>query len=709
VLQGHPDRLSDIFSSLTAAAGALLEYSGCSQDLRRPSRYARRQFSTGDAMPVWTIRLLLLACLFVSFGSQTHALTVDAGPDKVLAFPAKDLTLFGRVVPPGTGPSTIRWTQKSGPAPVVFSAPHALTTTATFSALGIYVFRLAASDSDSAATDTMTVTVTPASSQVAFYVDPSFAGVGQGTAESPWSNFTETNPDYDQQWSAINAALATSPVIVYFSARRADADTPEEILGSVHVWRTNTSTHRLTLDGMSRYNTNDVDPSWSDYTGASKMRINVTSGCCFSIGWYDVPNGDPKMDYVTLRGFEVTGDGGRITWGGSYSVLEYIWSHDVTGLGATVQFDAAVSDYPYCQDTGKARDITVRNNLIERGAGEGIYISGNYVLTSDGGCPDYGNTHSDILIEGNTVRHPGFNGNQGDAIDLKAGLMNVTIRNNLLHDTHPVDSQSDGITALGVFPPARTEYLIEGNHIFNAGHGITMGLQNGTVIRNNVIYNCRGGGIYPSGDFGYTNANLEIYNNTIYNTKGGIGLGYAEDVKLRNNLIVDSENQIEGYFSKNIDSDYNLLAPLGSTLPEGEHSIVLESTAGITANPAAGDFRLVATSPARDRGIDLAPAGFDLDFQGVTRPQGHTWDIGALEFRPTAANDPLPSILTFGRMAIVSWPLPAEGWVLEETPALNSRPAQWTQVTFPYVTNAMRISVLVSITNGNRFFRLRYR
>jgi len=33
-----------------------------------------------------------------------------------------------------------------------------------------------------------------------------------------------------------------------------------------------------------------------------------------------------------MRGFEVTGSGARITWGGSHTVLENIWSHDVTTL-----------------------------------------------------------------------------------------------------------------------------------------------------------------------------------------------------------------------------------------------------------------------------------------------------------------------------------------------------------------------------------------
>ncbi len=387
---------------------------------------------------------------------------VDAGPDKSLAFPAKDLTLFGHAADPENDALVVHWTVLSGPGAVTFSNADALTTTATFSATGTYSLQLSANDGLSTVTDTAVVTVNPASSQTAFYVDPTYTGTIQnGSASAPWKDFTDGNPDYTAQWNAINAALAANDVIVYFSARKAGSDASEEVSASVHPTRTDKSTHRLTLDGMSKYNTNDATPNWFDYTGSNRFRINMTSsyGCCFSIGWYSLADGDGKFDYVTMRGFEVTGKGARITWGGSYSVLEYIWSHDVTSLGATVQFDSAVTDYPACVDQGKSHDITVRNNLIERGIGEGLYIAGTYSYTSYGGCPSYGNMHSDILIENNTIREPGINGDQGDAVDLKAGLLNVTVRNNVVQNTHPnmlPDDEADGITSEGAFGSAKT-------------------------------------------------------------------------------------------------------------------------------------------------------------------------------------------------------------------------------------------------------------
>jgi hypothetical protein len=48
-----------------------------------------------------------------------------------------------------------------------------------------------------------------------------------------------------------------------------------------------------------------------------------------------------------------------------------------------------------------------------------------------------------------------------------------------------------------------------------------------------------------------------------------------------------------------------------------------------------GDMHLQASSPAVDRGEALASFGVDKD--GVARPQGAAWDLGAYEYVPTCA------------------------------------------------------------------------
>ena len=56
----------------------------------------------------------------------------------------------------------------------------------------------------------------------------------------------------------------------------------------------------------------------------------------------------------------------------------------------------------------------------------------------------------------------------------------------------------------------------------------------------------------------------------------------------------------------------------------------------------------------------------------------------------------------------VFWPLPATGFVLDEAAVLTGSATNgWSQVAFPYVSNATQISVTVAAPAGNRFYRLR--
>ena len=604
---------------------------------------------------------------------------IDAGPAKVLAFPAKDLTLFGHATDPESDPLTVTWTLTSGPAPVKFSAQWALATTVTFAATGSYTFQLAVSDGTSNVTSSVTVTVNPASSQSAFYVDPTYTGSTQnGTASAPWKSLLNRDSDFIAKWNAITTALATNDVIIYFSARTAEADISEQFVPDAQNPRVRlfvnrgcragtanctsgadtTGSHRLTLDGMSLYNTNDAAPNWVAYAGTKHFKINCSPCGSMSIGWDD----NNQRDYVTIRGFEVTGPGARVRWGGNYSYLEYMWVHDVTAKGATVQSNQAVGD-GNCADLGIDHDVTIRNNVIQRGIGEGIYVAANYNDPAYGGCqtgPNGGDNNNDILIEGNTITDPGINGDQGDGIDLKAGLYNVTVRGNTISNTHAGPSANcgggNGIVTLGRMQLSTHEsnFLIENNVIhkggcvvpgsFDSSHGISLGALHGAVVRNNVIYSVPGVGIVAwTSTEGVTpnNQRIRLYNNTIYRAiLGGIRFfDFDDGPVLRNNLVFGNTGGQLGGDIPSIDSDDNLFAPTGSDLPEGSHSIVRSNISGLVVNADGGNFHQTPASPAKDVGLNLftlsnLPAGvtaFNTDIDNVTRPQGPAWDIGAYE------------------------------------------------------------------------------
>ena len=91
---------------------------------------------------------------------------------------------------------------------------------------------------------------------------------------------------------------------------------------------------------------------------------------------------------------------------------------------------------------------------------------------------------------------------------------------------------------------------------------------------------------------------------------------------------------------------------------------------------------------------------------GVYAVSGGFWPGVNLVQTPGA---PLLAAQSLGGSVRIFWPQPATGFVLDQTTALATSPATsvWSQVVFPYQTNATHISITVPAGAGNRFYRLR--
>lgn len=571
---------------------------------------------------------------------------ISAGADKTFALPQHDYTLFGTATDADDDPLSVTWSLLSGPTGSMFSAPGSLATTLSVTQTGTYTVRLTVFDGTTTVTDDAVITVNSAASQTAFYVDPTFTGgSNDGSATNPWT--TASVASGDAVWTALNSALASNDVIVYFSARIVGSDTAEQLTVGMNLWRTDTSTHRLTLDGMSKYNTNDSSGSWVNYTGNNRFKFAIASDT-LSIGVQSTNNTFP-MHRTTIRGFDISGCSGRMLIAGSYVYVEYVYVHDVDCIGATVQQMPSVTPYPECvEEFGNLTDITYRSMLVERTIGEAFYIGGNYIRTEDGGCPSWGNSHTDILLENNTVVDAGANGGQGDGIDLKAGLQRVTIRGNTITGG---TGGSDSMTTLGIFAPTKAYWVIEQNTFTNPVNSnmVFGGPLDQVIVRNNVLDGFSYVGIYLAGHVTVPDLlNFRIVNNTLYSgaaSGGGLGLGGADNITVRNNLIFgicSSCTIFSHYTLGDVTSDYNVIDSDGDIQggwpgPE-TNTVTLSSDSGVVVDAGAGNFALVGTSPARDIGVALTD--FANDRIQTTRPQGSAWDVGAYEFitdvpRPT--------------------------------------------------------------------------
>jgi hypothetical protein len=203
----------------------------------------------------------------------------------------------------------------------------------------------------------------------------------------------------------------------------------------------------------------------------------------------------------------------------------------------------------------------------------GFYISGSHELLD--GCEAYANGGEGIQI----YRGGGING---------VNASYNAVRNCKLHD-----NGTGGMSA-------------------NIGLGIYTG--EGNVAYNNVVWH---NGIGIAVEIGATNS--LVYNNTIYDNfgDGGIRIGYTRPrsvhTLVRNNIIYkNAKKDILDYGLETI-ADHNLL---NDTDPR-------------FVDPARRDFHLCPESPAIDGGETLEEVSTDRD--GVARPQGQAYDLGAYE------------------------------------------------------------------------------
>lgn len=218
--------------------------------------------------------------------------------------------------------------------------------------------------------------------------------------------------------------------------------------------------------------------------------------------------------------------------------------------------------------------------------------------------------------------------------------------------------------------------LIENNVLWNNGRtgGAALNLDgvHDSVIRNNLLYGNRAGGIALfKGDGAEGPKGNKVYHNTVHQ---GPRARWALQVKrsagvnvVRNNVLLHPHTRFGGisYFGPedvtNTDSDYNIVeritpddevtvVPLATWKTQGHepNSISAKSQAvfvrpmdetstSVCGSADCGDYHLAKDSPALGKALALADVRRDID--GKVRPGGGGPDIGAYE--AGAANLPL--------------------------------------------------------------------
>jgi hypothetical protein len=300
----------------------------------------------------------------------------------------------------------------------------------------------------------------------------------------------------------------------------------------------------------------------------------------------------------------------------------------------------------------------VLSNLLFRGTQTAVSIgnvTGVRVAGSDISCPNATASGACISTSGGSsfsfLGNSIHNNGSASSTNLASYQAMYLLNTNGVEIGWNVFANTLGCNAIGAHSSSALQYsmLVHDNYIYETPcEAIALGTVNpalGAVSIYNNIIQSSGTGPAPAGTsqgYGYaaivigggSSTPAQIYNNTIYDAGafGGESAGAIRAfgaVNLANNIfdLLSGEQYVSlDSTLSSVTGTNNLFYGAGSPL-----GIFSDSVAGdpMFVSLAANNFHLTAASPAIDAGASVTLA---TDYDGVPRPQGPAYDIGAYEY-----------------------------------------------------------------------------
>jgi parallel beta-helix repeat protein len=308
-----------------------------------------------------------------------------------------------------------------------------------------------------------------------------------------------------------------------------------------------------------------------------------------------------NCSYIIFDGFEVTNfNQGIFVETADHIIVRNCLVHHVGQEGIHVHYGSSFVIIDHC---------TVHDTRQWQYNGEGIYVGTGDALPVD-------NTNN-VTITGCTIYNT-----TDEGIELKEGTHDCTADGNDLSQVNLGSDWSqngpdvgaielDQATATVQHWDSNPNHIVRNNkiHDLRPSMGTAIRLGTGSLAYNNLIWNVGAYGIFVNNNSGDSYTRF-IYNNTIDTL--------APNAIVNVGGIQDSKNNI---------------GPVGTSN--------LASNNSYFVNEPARDYHLVAGSAPIGAGVNT---GITTDFDGVQRPPGGPYDIGAYEYvGPTATPTPTPT------------------------------------------------------------------
>ncbi|MAT97101.1 MAG: hypothetical protein CL608_08165 [Anaerolineaceae bacterium] len=322
--------------------------------------------------------------------------------------------------------------------------------------------------------------------------------------------------------------------------------------------------------------------------------------------------------------------------------------------------------------------------------GEGFYIGftfyGGYDITCSGQpITVYGHVIEGLEMYNNITYDTGSEGIQVGSTPVGADIHDNVVR---LYGQRPFADYQDNGIQIG----AGTGGLLYNNWIEEGpGNGLIMMGQGDNVIFNNVIVNAGSHGVFCDERGDPMGTGYQYINNTIINPGlDGIRI-YADLMELnhiKNNIIVNpgsGQHVVKLNNNVPLETANNLFA---ATLAEVNF-----------VDAANGDYHLQTNSLAVDAGLDASVFGVFADKDGVARPFGSSYDIGAYEFLPTLCLSGSPGDGAIRLSWVIDSALPDTAtWQIEYTGPAGDQPSPITGLD-----KGMSSYTLTGLTNYTQY------